>query len=79
MVGLLCIARGIRERSVPRYSLMERVVRRVFDHDEKQMAIIILVAVVAAMAWAAYAHFMHSTPLPNFHWSELTPLVSERA
>ena len=30
--------------------------------------LIILVVVVAVLAWATYAHFTHSAPLPNFHW-----------
>jgi hypothetical protein len=29
---------------------------------------ILLVVVVAVVAWGAYAYFTHSAPLPNFHW-----------
>jgi hypothetical protein len=29
---------------------------------------IVLVVIVAVVAWAAYAYFVHSGPLPNFHW-----------
>ena len=31
-------------------------------------AFLLLIAIVAVAAWVAYSHFMHSAPLPNFHW-----------
>ena len=75
MVGLLGVAQGIGERPAPRYlmrdacQLKERKVGNAEQESSRPMARTILLVVVAAvMAWAAYAYFTHSAPLPNFHW-----------
>ena len=74
VVGLLGVAQGIGERPVPRYRCDGACHSKSGSLATPSRSLstmartILLVVVAAVVAWAAYAYFTHSGPLPNFHW-----------
>ena len=74
LVGLLRVARGHwRATSAAlqmrwSVSLKEWKLGNAEQEFSTMARTILLVVVAAVVAWAAYAYFTHSAPLPNFHW-----------